>query len=384
MKRSLLAIAGIAVLSAGCSMLSPKRPMDVYSRAGVPARTARVILFPLLDFTGGRPVNAEDLELMLRGKWGGLYGAKNLVPAGPAAAALAGSGAFLDLIQALGNTRAIGPQRQTPELRTLLAALTAKLGNYDIALAMVSGGKAEFDSGAPVRLHIGCFDTETLAWKWITRTAATKGKVSKWEVDSIGMVSDSFKRIAALEPAPAAAARGGAAGESAASPGYEQLVAAAAQSAARGSYSAAVGDYQKALELRTNDPRAHMGLADAFMRLDSPIDAEEEYSAAYELTPDDDPRGVYLSERIGAALLRQKQYADARVFFLQAVELAKDRGATGGKDLFNAYHGLAFCLEIGRDLRSAIKNYEKAAQLTDESARRAKILKHIRDLKRKR
>ncbi len=379
MKRSLLAIAGIAVLSAGCSMLSPKRPMDVYSRAGAPARTARVILLPLLDFTGGRPANAEDLELTLRAKWGGLYGAKNLVPAGPAAAALAGSGAFLDLIQTLGNTRAIRPQRQTPELRALLAALTAKLGNYDIALAIVSGGKAEFDSGAPVRLHIGCFDTETLAWKWITRTAATKGKVSKWEVDSIGMVSDSFKRIAALEPAAAAATPGGAA-----SPGYEQLVAAAAQSAARGSYSAAVGDYQKALELRTDDPGAHMGLADALMRLDSPLDAEEEYSAAYELISDVDARGVYLSERIGAALLRQKQYADARVFFLQAVELAKDRGATGGKDLFNAYHGLAFCLEIGKDLRSAIKNYEKAAQLTDESARRAKILKHIRDLKRKR
>ncbi|MCX5791103.1 MAG: tetratricopeptide repeat protein [Elusimicrobia bacterium] len=376
MKRSLLAIAGIAVLSAGCSLLSPKRPMNVYSRAGAPARTTRVILLPLLDFTGGRPADAKDLELTLRGKWGELYGAKNLVPA---AAELAGNGALLELIRTLGNTGAAGPQRQDPQLRALLAPLTAKLGNYNLALAIVSGGKAGFDSGVPVRLHIGCFDTETFAWRWITRTAATKGKVSKWEVDSIGMVSDSFKRIAALEPAAAAAA-----GDSAAAPGYDQLVAAAAQSAARGSYSAAIGDYQKALELRTDDPEAHMGLADAFMRLDSPLDAEEEYSAAYELISDEDGRGVYLSERIGAALLRQKQYADAKVFFLQAVELAKDRGATGGKDLFNAYHGLAFCLEKDKDLRSAIKNYEKAAQLSDESARTAKILKHIRDLKRKR
>lgn len=108
--------------------------------------------------------------------------------------------------------------------------------------------------------------------------------------------------------------------------------------------------------------------------------AAAEYGAAFPFLPAGDARGVYLLERQGAMLLRAGSEAKAQEAFTVAIQKAAVL-KTAGKDLANAHLGLGYCLEKKNNIREAIKNYEKAAELSAGKKAKARIAKTISDLK---
>jgi hypothetical protein len=137
--------------------MQPKSAVDVYYRGDLDTQTSKVIVFPLLSFEGKKAEGAKNVELAALAKWADMYGKENIIPAGPLLEELAGSGGFMDFIKALDNTSAVEQTHQNPHIREMLSTITEKLGNYNIAIAVIDGGQQDFDAGRPVRLHIGFF-----------------------------------------------------------------------------------------------------------------------------------------------------------------------------------------------------------------------------------
>jgi hypothetical protein len=80
----------------------------------------------------------------------------------------------------------------TPAFRDTVAKVTSQIGNHHLAFSIINGDSAAFEQGRAVTIHLGLFDTHNLTWKWITKVEDTKGRLSKWEVTSSSMISNSF------------------------------------------------------------------------------------------------------------------------------------------------------------------------------------------------
>ena len=79
--------------------------------------------------------------------------------------------------------------------KKFVSQVTDKFGNFQFALAIVSGGEAEYNAGQKIYLHIGLFDTKNLTWRLITKIETQKGAVGNWKVASQSMISNSFEEI---------------------------------------------------------------------------------------------------------------------------------------------------------------------------------------------
>jgi hypothetical protein len=201
MKKIGLILIGLAGFTAACALVQPKSVVDVYYRGDLNTQTSKVIVFPLLDLSGKKVTGARNVEMSLLSKWADAYGKENIIPAGPVIEQLAGNANFMEFIKSLDNTSAVEQLHQNPRIREVLSAITDKLGNYNIAVALIDGGSQDFESGKQIHLNIGYFDTKNLTWKWITKTSTVKGKLGKWELSANGMVNDSFKEIKARNKA---------------------------------------------------------------------------------------------------------------------------------------------------------------------------------------
>jgi len=195
MKKTGIVIGALSALACGCAMLQPQSAVEVYYRSDLDTQTGKVIVFPLLSSDGRKAEGAQNVELSMLGKWADMYGKTNIIPAGPVLEQLAGNDGFQEFIKALDNTSAVEQTHQNPRIREVVSAITGKLGNYNLALAIIDGGPQEFNAGKEIRLSIGFFDSRNMTWKWITKTGARKGKLGRWEMASSNMVNSSFKEI---------------------------------------------------------------------------------------------------------------------------------------------------------------------------------------------
>jgi tetratricopeptide (TPR) repeat protein len=128
-------------------------------------------------------------------------------------------------------------------------------------------------------------------------------------------------------------------------------------------------DYQTCL----SEARSHISRQDY-------KSAAQEYTKALGNLEADDNRRVYLYERLGYVAVKAKNYARAKNYYLAAVGAAKMHGVYD-KHAVNAYSGLAYCFETTGNIPLAIKNYEKALELTADYAVAGRIeanLKHLR------
>lgn len=174
-------------------------------------------------------------------------------------------------------------------------------------------------------------------------------------------------RAKAAAPAPAAAAPAPAAkpAPAEAKPAPEEKTAPAAAPAA----DAANGDLEY-----------HLSSARKYTAKKKYKSAAAEYAAAVPFLPPGDPRAVLFFERQGAMLLRAGSEPKAKEAFLAAIGKAADL-KVAGNDLANAHLGLGYCYEKAKNKAEALKNYEKAKELTDSKKTKAKISKTIADLK---
>ncbi len=158
----------------------------------------KVIIFPTTDFNGKASEGAKGVDMSINAAWANIYGSDKTIPAGPAIAKIAdgiGNGFYKKFIVALDNTSAVEQIAKNETARKFVSEVTTKFGSAQFALAIISGGEAEYNSGTPVYLHIGLFDANTLTWRLITKIEAKKGAVGNWMLASQTLVSNSFAEI---------------------------------------------------------------------------------------------------------------------------------------------------------------------------------------------
>ncbi len=104
-----------------------------------------------------------------------------------------------------------------------------------------------------------------------------------------------------------------------------------------------------------------------------------EYTNALKALEPKDPRAVFVLERKGMCFTRLKNYARAKGSCASSIKTAKALGLNNTV-VVNAYSGLAYALEKGGNVPSAVKNYEKALELSKNPATKAKIRKILQRL----
>ncbi len=124
----------------------------------------------------------------------------------------------------------------------------------------------------------------------------------------------------------------------------------------------------------------YVGYAEDYVSQGNYSKALNEYDNALALLPPNDARKVYIWERKGSALSEKKDYIKAKGFYAFSIKTAKGLRVSNAS-VVNAYLGLAYCLEKTANTSDAIRNYEKALQLSTNTRTKARIRKIIQKLK---
>jgi len=119
--------------------------------------------------------------------------------------------------------------------------------------------------------------------------------------------------------------------------------------------------------------------ADEYLSLDDLDNAFNEYGKASQSISVDDERQIYLIERQGYILAKQKNCTRAKKFYALAINLSKKLNIKN-KDLVNAYLGLAYCQKEEGNSEMALKNYKAALKITDNPATKEKIESKIKEI----
>lgn len=133
-------------------------------------------------------------------------------------------------------------------------------------------------------------------------------------------------------------------------------------------------------EPETDEYQTYLDNADNYIAQRDYTNARQEYAKALINISVDDNRRVYLYERQGYMAVKEKNVARAKNYYLAAIGAAKMQ-TVYDKHAVNAYSGLAYCFEKTGNIPLAVKNYEKALELTadDNVARRIeKTLERLR------
>jgi tetratricopeptide (TPR) repeat protein len=108
--------------------------------------------------------------------------------------------------------------------------------------------------------------------------------------------------------------------------------------------------------------------------------AAAEYNKALGGLSAEDPRKVYVYERLGWLSLMQNDVQGAEGFYVTGTYQAENI-ETYDASAVSAYRGAAFCYEKDGDIPSAIENYTKALKYTTDKEARKKLQKKIQSLK---
>lgn len=123
----------------------------------------------------------------------------------------------------------------------------------------------------------------------------------------------------------------------------------------------------------------HLASADRYISQKDYPEAGEEYAAALAALPERDARRVFLFERRAWLALKENNVEGARDLYLAAITAAKQLDIYDANTV-NAYCGLAYCFEKLENIPLAIKNYEKAMDITASAGVRSAIEKTLRRL----
>ena len=105
-----------------------------------------------------------------------------------------------------------------------------------------------------------------------------------------------------------------------------------------------------------------------------------EFEAALKALPNNDKRKVYIFEQQGEMYIKLNNIPKAKEFYLAAIQAAKKSGVAT-TTVVNAYLGLAYCFEKAGNTAPAIKNYEKALELSNNTKTKTRIRNILKKLK---
>ena len=170
----------------------------LYDRPDLNNKVSKIIIFPTTDFNGKTSEGSKSIDLSINAGWAGTYGSDKVIPAGIAIEKISnslGNSFYKKFISALDNVSMVEQISKNETAKKFVSQVTDKFGNFQFALAIVSGGEAEYNAGQKIYLHIGLFDTKNLTWRLITKIETQKGAVGNWKVASQSMISNSFEEI---------------------------------------------------------------------------------------------------------------------------------------------------------------------------------------------
>ncbi len=193
-----LYITALLILSlSSCSSFGPK-PQVVYDRSDLNTNISKIIIFPTTDFNGKSSKASKAIDLSINAGWAGTFGSNKVIPAGLVIEKIAnslGNDFYKKFVSSLDNVSSIEQISKNETIKKFAGQIAGKLGDFPLALAIISGGEEEYNSGQVVRLHLGLFDAKNLTWRLITKIEIKKGAVGNWKLDSQVMISNSFDMI---------------------------------------------------------------------------------------------------------------------------------------------------------------------------------------------
>lgn len=195
--KKLFALILVTLFLSSCSSFGPKLHV-LYDRPDLETKLNRVVIFPTTDFNGKSSEGSKSVDMSINAAWSNIYGSNKTVPAGLAIAKISdgiGNDFYKKFILALDNVSAVEQIAKNETAKKFVSEVTNQFGTAQFALAIISGGEAEYNSGNPVYLHIGLFDANSLTWRLITKIEAKKGAVGNWKLASQNLVSNSFAEI---------------------------------------------------------------------------------------------------------------------------------------------------------------------------------------------
>lgn len=116
----------------------------------------------------------------------------------------------------------------------------------------------------------------------------------------------------------------------------------------------------------------YLEAADGYISQKDYKNAATEYAEALKALPENDKRRIYTFEQQGQISAKLKDISKAKEFYLAAITTAKKLNVPDS-GVINSYLGLAYCFEKSGNIAPAIKNYEKALELSTSDSTKIKI-----------
>jgi len=147
-----------------------------------------------------------------------------------------------------------------------------------------------------------------------------------------------------------------------------------------GDYVKAEAEYKQALEADPDNFYINGEFAEVLFKQDKFSEAENVYlDIMNSLTPQDTEL-ISVQDRLGMIYVKQEQFKKAGGYFSGAIKAAKRLSVIDGS-VINSYIRLAQCLEKAGNIKWAVKNYEKALELTKSEKNKAQIRQSLTILK---
>jgi hypothetical protein len=199
MKNFLLSLTAIMFL-ASCSAIGPKTEI-LHNRLDANSKISKVIIFPTSDLSGKISPDAKTINPSVIAGFGSVYGADKTIPGGLVIEKITnniGNNFYATFIAPLDNPSSINTNAKNPKVKKFITEVNKKLGNYQFVVAVLSGSQSDYDSGNPVSLHLGLYDTKNSTWKLITKTTTKKMIGINWKTASQSLIAKGFSEFKKL------------------------------------------------------------------------------------------------------------------------------------------------------------------------------------------
>jgi len=135
----------------------------------------------------------------------------------------------------------------------------------------------------------------------------------------------------------------------------------------------------KGVKISSDAYQGYLAQAVIYAEFKNYAGASAKCRAASALLSANDARRIYLLERQGWLVLKENDIPKAKQLYIEAIWTAKKQ-KTSGKNMVNAYCGLAYCMEKSGDIFAAELNYNHALELTANERLTSEIEKALKRL----